>query len=105
MATRAYSTEAEIAEAVELAHHLERSLLMARIERLTAVLREHGLSVPGTDERLGAADGEHLEACRQVVVAAYALLEQITAFEQALTELRRMVGSGMELVGGEPWRQ
>lgn len=92
-----FASELEVREAAALAHRLEVSLLMSRVERLTALLREHGIPLPGEDVRLGASDGEHLEACRTVVVAAYELLAR-------LEELRAMVGAGMELVGGERWR-
>lgn len=83
--------------ALSAAHHLETSLLQARIEILTALAREHDIPIPGDDPLLGASDGEHLIACRNVVTAAYDLLER-------LDELKAIVGSGMELVGGEPWR-
>lgn len=80
------------------AHRLETTLLQVRVERLTAVLREHGLPIPGDDPRLGASDGEHLEQCRQVVNAAYELLTQLRTLE-------RMVGSGMEFVkDDQSWR-
>lgn len=96
--------EAELASAYAQAQRLEVGLLQARCERLTALVREHGLPIPGDDPRLGASDGDHLAACRRVVVAAYELLEHMRELDEALTELRRMVGSGMELVGGDPWR-
>jgi len=38
------------------------------------------------------------------VVAAYALLEQADELEEALADLKRLVGSGVELIGGESWR-
>ena len=78
------------------AHRLETLLLATRIERLSALLREHGIRLPDEDPRLGISDGEHLLACRQVVRAAYELLDR-------LEELRAIVGSGMELVGKERW--
>ena len=80
------------------AHHLEVVLLQQRVERLHAVLREHGIPLPEEDPRLGASDGDHLRACRDVVIAAYELLER-------LEDLKSLVGSGMELMGGEPWRR
>lgn len=83
--------------AISAAHHLETSLLQTRIERLTALLREHGIPLPEEDPRLGASDGEHLLACRNTVIAAYDLLLR-------LEELRSIVGSGMEFVGQERWR-
>lgn len=105
MSTAAYNTEAQIAQAQAQAHRLDTLMLQTRIERLTAVIREHGLPLPGEDERLGASDGDHLAACRQVVSSAYQLLEHAATLEQALTDLRRMVGSGMELVGHHDWQQ
>lgn len=96
--------EAALALAADQAHHLERVLLTTRIERLCAVIREHGIPLPEEDPRLGASDGEHLAASRRVVTAAYGLLEGIEEFERALAELRSLVGSGMELVGKESWR-
>lgn len=98
-----FVTEAEVAEAAAMAHHLERTLLLARIERLTALVREHGLALPPDDTRLGVSDGEHLAACRLLVTTAYEMLEAIQNFDTALHELRALVGSGMELVGGESW--
>src|SRR5262245_65001130 len=89
--------------AVDAAHRIEVAELQTRIERLTAILREHGIPLPIDDPRLGASDGEHLRQCRDVVTTAYALMEQITAFEDALTDLRRMVGSGVEMLG-DTWR-
>ena len=86
-----------------MAHRLESTLLLSRIERLTAVIREHGIPLPGEDPMLGASDGDHLAACRTVVTTAYDFLEASRAFEQALRELRSLVGSGMELIGGAPW--
>jgi hypothetical protein len=82
--------------ALSEAHRLEVSLLQTRIERLTAVLREHGLPIPGDDPRLGLSDGEHLLACREVVIAAYTLLER-------LDDLKLLVGSGMELLDEKGW--
>jgi len=84
--------------AMSEAHRLEIVLLQTRIERLHALLREHGINPPDEDPLLGASDGEHLAACREVVTTAYALLER-------LDELKAMVGSGMELVGGESWKR
>lgn len=85
-------------------HLLEKRLLMTRIERLTALLREHGLPLPEEDPRLGASDGQHLVACRNVVKSAYDLLSAISAFETSLDVLRAEVGSGVELLG-ESWRK
>ena len=99
-----FVTEVELAETLVAAHRLEVSLLSARIDRLTALLREHEIPLPESDPRLGASDGEHLAACRAVVVAAYSLLERADDLERALGELRRIVGSGMELVRAERWR-
>lgn len=96
--------ELTILEAAALAHRTDVRELSGRIERLVAVLREHGIPMPEEDPRLGASDGEHLEACRRVVVAAYDLLECERELTTALAELRSLVGSGMELVGGESWR-
>lgn len=79
------------------AWHLERTQLLARIARLEAVLREHGLPGPAEDPRLGPSDHEHLEACRAVVRGAYELLPHVE-------ELRRIVGSGIELLGQESWK-
>jgi len=79
------------------AHRMEVLLLQTRIERMGALLREHGIPLPSEDPRLGVSDGEHLMACTKVVSAAYDLLER-------LEELRAIVGSGMEFVGAEPWR-
>lgn len=90
-------TSDEVFLAMSEAHRLEVALLATRIERLTALLREHDVPVPEEDPRLGISDGEHLIACRLVVVAAYELLER-------LEDLKRIVGSGMELVGKERWR-
>jgi hypothetical protein len=73
------------------AWHVERLLLESRIERLRAIIREHGIPLPEEDPLLGASDGEHLEQCRAVVTAAYALLTE-------LDSLREMVGSGVELL-------
>lgn len=87
-----------------MAHRLEGALLSTRIERLTALLREHGVPLPEEDPRLGMSDGEHLVASMRVVTAAYELLEKVDDFEQALIQLRQLVGSGMELVGKEKWR-
>ena len=101
---RSYVTEEELAEALQAAQRLEVSLLLTKIERLNAVVREHGIPLPGDDPRLGASDGDHLAACRQVVTTAYDLLEAAKSFEVALAELRTLVGSGMELVGGAPWK-
>lgn len=96
--------EADLATAYQAAHRLEAAMLQTRIERLTALVREHGLPVPQEDPRLGASDGEHLARCRTVVLAAYRLLEAADELERALNELRATVGSGMELVRGERWR-
>lgn len=96
MSQTAEVSEAEAVFALAEAHRLEVSLLQIRIERLTAVLREHDIPIPGDDPLLGASDGEHLEACRAVVRGAYELLP-------ALETLRALVGSGMELVDGERW--
>lgn len=87
--------DAQIQALVE-AHFLETRLLQAHIERLRAVLREHGIPLPEEDPLLGASDGEHLEACKAVVRGAYELLP-------ALERLRTMVGSSMELIDGERW--
>ena len=95
MTTHPY--ELDLLTAASVAHRLEANELQGRIERLVALLREHGIALPEEDPRLGASDGEHLEACRTVVVKAYELLE-------ALDALRAMVGSGMELIGGDEWR-
>lgn len=103
--TRASAPEAELVEALAAAHYLETAQLATRIARLTALCREHGLALPSDDPLLGTSDGEHLVASRRVVIAAYELLAQIEEFTEALTELREMVGSGMELVSGEPWRK
>lgn len=84
-------TEAEQVMALAAAHRVEVALLQTRIERLHAVLREHGIPPPDDDPRLGASDGEHLEASRAVVSAAYSLLDR-------LEELHAMVGSGVELL-------
>jgi len=101
---KTHTTEAEVVEALAAAHHLETANLSTRIARLTAICREHGIPMPSDDPLLGASDGEHLAASRRVVIAAYDLLVQMDEFTAALAELRTMVGSGMELVGGEPWR-
>lgn len=70
---------------------------MTRVERLTALLREHGVPTPDDDPLLGASDGAHLAACRDVVTCAYDLLF-------ALERLRDLVGAGMELVRDDVWR-
>lgn len=101
---KTHATEAEVVEAMAAAHHLETVMLSTRIERLIAVVREHGIPLPGEDPMLGASDGEHLAASRRVVIAAYDLLVQADELESALADLRTMVGSGMELVKGEAWR-
>jgi len=85
-------------------HHLEVRLLQTRIERLSAIVREHGLSLPAGDSLLGVSDGEHLAACRRVVVAAYDLLGACGELEAALADLRQLVGSGMELLEDRSWR-
>lgn len=87
-----------------MAQHLNAALLCTRIERLTGLLHEYGVPTPEDDPLLGASDGEHLIASRQVVIAAYEMLERMADFEKALNELRRLVGTGMELVGKEKWR-
>ncbi len=87
-----YSVEHALTEA----HRLEVSLLQVQIERLRAILREHGIPLPEEDPMLGASDGEHLEACKAVVRGAYELLPH-------LEELRRIVGSGMELLEDKRW--
>lgn len=78
------------------AHALDQRLLYARIERLEAVLRYHGIPSPSEDSALTASSAEHLEACKRVVRAAYELLPH-------LEELRATVGSGMELLEEESW--
>lgn len=93
-----YASDAEIAFAAAMAHRLETSLLSARLERMVALLREHGIEPPRDDPRVDAGDHDHLIACRAVVLAAYELLER-------LEELRGIVGTGMELVGGQRWRE
>jgi hypothetical protein len=90
-------TEAELFAAVEQARDLEATLLQTQIERLTAVIKEHGLPVPGEDARLGASGLEHLAACQLVVTKAYELFD-------ALEALKLIVGSGMELLRTESWR-
>ena len=92
-----FARELEVQEAAAMAHRLEVSLLMSRVERLTALLREHGIPLPGEDGRLGASDGEHLEACRRVVMSAYELVGALGVLEQ-------MIGSGRELLEVEPWK-
>jgi hypothetical protein len=77
------------------AHKLELRVQQQRIERLEAVLREHGIPLPNEDPALGASSYEHLQACRAVVRGAYELLPQ-------LERLRELVGSGMELLD-ERW--
>ena len=77
--------------ALASAQRLEVELLQAHIERLRAALREHGIPLPDEDPRLGASDGEHLEQCKAVVRAAYALLGELRTLEA-------MVGSGVELL-------
>lgn len=99
----AFVTESELAAAIAVVHRVEAGLLQTRLERLTALLREHGIPLPDEDPRLGASDGEHLAACRRVVVAAYALLEQADELEEALAALRTLVGSGSELLQ-KGWR-
>jgi hypothetical protein len=101
---KSFVTESELLDAYEAARRLEVALLQTRIERLSAIIREHGLSLPSDDPLLGVSDGEHLEASRAVVIAAYDLLENAGTLTAALEELRGLVGSGMELVGGERWR-
>jgi hypothetical protein len=96
--------ETAVAEAAALAHHLEKSLLLTRIQRLTDLLKEHNIEVAQDDPLLGASDIEHLKQCRSVVIHAYDLLQSIKDFETALRDLRTTVGSGMELVGGNSWR-
>lgn len=99
-----FTSEAQLAEALSAVYRVENQLLMSRVERLSALVREHGIPLPGDDPRLGASDGEHLAACRRVVVAAYALLEQADELEAALAELKSLVGSGMEFVTqSESW--
>ena len=100
----AFVTEAELASALAMVHDVEARLLQTRVERLSAILREHGIPLPEEDPKLGASDGEHLAACRKVVQAAYALLGAMGDLEGALVELRALVGSGMELVREEGWR-
>lgn len=90
-------TMGELFWAILDAQRLETSLLADRIERLTALLHEHGVPVPEDDPSLGASGAEHLLACRNVVAAAYDLLER-------LEELKAIVGSGMEFVRQERWR-
>lgn len=98
MVTAPTNLERDVLIAMSEAHRLEVALLQTRIERLHALAREHDIPIPADDPLLGVSDGEHLIACRAVVTAAYALLER-------LDELREMVGSGMELIGGESWRR
>jgi transposase len=88
--TLVVTTEEQV-QALAEAQRLEVSLLQAHIERLRAALREHGIPLPDEDPRLGASDGEHLEQCKAVVRAAYALLGELRTLEQ-------MVGSGVELL-------
>lgn len=90
MLTPVLSESAQVMALAE-AHLIEVALLQTRIERLHALLREHGIVPPREDPLLGASDGEHLEACQAVVSAAYELLAR-------LDELREMVGSGAELL-------
>jgi hypothetical protein len=78
-------------QALVAVHRLEVQLLQVQIERLRALLREHDIPLPQEDARLGASDGEHLEACKAVVRGAYELLPHLEA-------LREMVGSGVELL-------
>ena len=99
-----FTTEAQLAEALSASYRLENTMLQTRIERLTAIISEHGIPLPGDDPRLGASDGDHLAACRRVVIAAYDLLEQTNELESALTDLKTMVGSGMEFVNQKTWR-
>jgi hypothetical protein len=96
--------EADLAATFAIAHRLDTMLLQGRVERLTALVREHGIPLPDEDPRLGASDGEHLARCRAVVDTAYRLLEATEAFERALGELRATVGSGIELLRDERWR-
>lgn len=91
-----YVSDAEVALAAALAHKLETALLMSRLERMVALLREHGIEPPADDPRVDAQEHDHLIACRDVVIAAYELLER-------LEELRRMIGSAMEFVGQPSW--
>lgn len=94
---KTFAREVEVWEAMAQAHALDKALLLTRLERLTALLQEHGVPLPEEDPALGASDGQHLEACRLVVTKAYELLE-------ALEDLKALVGSGMELVEKEIWR-
>lgn len=97
--------EADLHAAAADAHRLEVVLLLTRIERLTALIREHGIPLPTADDPLlGVSDSEHLAASRRVVTAAYDVLERASELEAALDDLRSMIGSGMELVGGGRWR-
>jgi len=93
-----FVTETELAEAVSRARRVNSALLQVKIERMTALLREHGIPLPSEDPRLGASDGEHLARCRAVVTSAYELLEKIDQFDRSLDELRETVGSGVELL-------
>lgn len=102
--TTTFVTESDLALALNAAHRLESELLLTRIERLNALVREHGIPLPKDDPRLGASDGEHLAACRRVVMAAYGLLEQAAELEAALGGLRAFIGSGMEFVNQDSWR-
>lgn len=100
-----FKASAELAAALDSAKRFDDHLLQQRIERLTAIIREHGLPLPEEDPHLGASDGDHLDACKKVVTAAYDLLEASETLERALAELRALVGSGMEFVGSESWRR
>lgn len=86
-----------ILEAASRAHRLEVYELEGRLERAYAVMRDHGIPLPNEDEKLGASGAEHLDACRDVVLSAYELLE-------SLERLKHIVGSGMEFVGAPQWR-
>lgn len=82
--------------AIAIAQRLEVSLLQMQIQSLEALLAEHGVLLRPDDPRLGASGPEHLEQCRRVVRTAYDLLGELEA-------LRRMVGSGMELLQEKSW--
>ena len=97
VATKAWTSEPELVQAVAAAYALEHTLLSARCERLVALLREHEIPLPDDDPRLGGSGGEHLERCRLVVIKAYELLGKADELEHALGELRRVVGSGVEM--------
>ena len=89
--------------AIAAAHRLETRQLLTRMERMAALLEEHGIPLPSEDRALGASSLEHAAATRAVVLTAYDLLASMDAFDHALGRLREIVGSGTEMLQ-PPWK-